>query len=155
MLTFALRGLQHTHAGMMYVRRDDAQARRFFQLALHANQNYWKLGFMPFKAGSKALEIHWSYAFGQLGWEPLEFIDQDLFAFNWRPGAPLPTVGLFSEWPRTAAEKEEARRYSLNTTNPRPSKPTSGQGYCHVHMFNDDYHGVVFRELLRRHRDAV
>jgi hypothetical protein len=148
-------GPQHTHAGMMYVRRG-LQARRFFELAQHANKNYWDLGFRPFKAGSKALEIHWSYAFGQLGWQPLDFYDQDLFAFNWGPGEPLPTVKLFPKWPITPAEKNGAYLYALNLSRPRISKPAPAQfhGYCHVHMFDDNYHRVVFQELRDRH-DAL
>ena len=123
-------GAQHTHAGMMYVRRSDG-ARKFFKLARHANAHYWELGFHVFKYGGKALEIHWSYAFGKLRWKPLDFHDQELFAFNWKPGDSLPPSLLWGSLPKTDAE---ARLLADELVLPAQPPASSFHGYCHVHM---------------------
>ena len=105
--------LPHTHAGMMYVRKDASSA-KFFDHARNATRLYRSIGFRTFEKkgpGCKALEPHWSYAFGKMGWIPLDFDHaKQLFGFNiWKPGKPPP--------------------------------PASGS--CHAHMFNDrDYDGL-------------
>lgn len=122
----------HTHAGMMYIRKD-AKAREFFLYAQNASDHYDSLGFRPFKGkhNAHALEIHWSYAFGKLDWFPIEFDQQSLFSFNWFPNEPLPP------------------RY-LKVKNLREPKviPQDELGYCHVHMFYDNYHASLFKKLM-------
>jgi len=117
----------HTHAGMMYIRADDA-GRAFFQLARHAHREYHQLGFQLFRNKKNAhhLEIHWSYAFGKLGWLPMEWAEQSLFSFNWRPGERLPP-------------------HELKVKNlPEPAQ----KPYCHVHQFYANYHAALFAAVM-------
>lgn len=117
--------LPHTHAGMMFLRKDAAAA-EFFAHAKTAAKLYWQLGFRPFKQNGRALEPHWSYAFGKMDWVPIEFGVQLLLGFEWRPGEAVPPTLL-----RAAGGPE----------------PHIGS-YCHAHMFNEAAHAALYRTLV-------
>lgn len=120
--------IPHTHAGLMYFKRG-ASSRTFFDLAQEANNRYGDLGFLSsLKGGSKCLEIHWSYAFGKMGWWPMEFDEQELFCFNWKPGEPVPPQRL------GIADLE----------------PTEARRYCHAHQFDDKHHVGLAQIVMER-----
>lgn len=74
--------LSHTHAGIIYLRRGH-MLNEFFRHANFASNNYDNFHFLRLlKAGSKALEIHLSYAMGKMNWYPIEFSRQNTLCFN-------------------------------------------------------------------------
>mmetsp|Transcript_52595 Transcript_52595/g.148148 ORF Transcript_52595/g.148148 Transcript_52595/m.148148 type:complete len:126 (+) Transcript_52595:85-462(+) len=117
---------------MIYIRTDGNYsdlAKQFFAFARDANANYTEYGFLrKYQGESKVFEILLSYATAKMHWEPVEFAEQDLFCFNWKPGDTVPprflNVDGLAEG--TSAEKR----------------------YCHTHIFDENDHNAMFRMIM-------